>query len=545
MSNILPTEYTPWDNNSATRYLENGLWQNKALSTLLDEAAAQHPERIAVIDQNNQRCYRSLRRRALALATGLKNLGLRPGQKVIVQLPNCVEFAETLFALFYLGAVPIMALPAHRRSELEQFAEISQASAYIGITRWDGFDYRPLAENLRTTTSVKHAILLGDDHLETAYEPLFQHIEEIATPRADNLALLQLSGGTTNVPKLIPRTHNDYLYSVVESAKICQLNEHTVYLSVLPTAHNFPLSSPGLLGVISAGGCVVFSPNGAPETAFELIEKHRVTMTAMVPPLALVWLNAAAANRHDISSLKVLQVGGAKFSAEAAKKVSQVLGCQLQQVFGMAEGLVNYTRLNDPEQWVNNTQGRPISAFDEIRIVDEQDNPVAQGEPGLLLTRGPYTIRGYYRATEHNKRAFTDDGFYRTGDVVSMTADGYIVVEGRDKDQINRGGEKIAAEELENHMLAHGDIHDAAVVGMPDEYLGERTYAYLIANDNASKPPKLGQVRKFLIEKGVADYKLPDRVEYVNEFPKTKFGKVNKQALRMRLNEMFANIASI
>lgn len=192
----------------------------------------------------------------------------------------------------------------------------------------------------------------------------------------------------------------------------------------------------------------------------------------------------------------------------------------------MAEGLVNYTRLNDPEEIIIHTQGRPMSALDEVRVVDEYDNDVKPGEVGSLLTRGPYTIRGYYKAEEHNARSFTKDGFYRTGDLVKVNEQGYIIVEGRDKDQINRGGEKVAAEEVENHLLAHDAVHDVAIVSMPDDYLGERTCAFVIARGQA---PAVSELKRFLRERGIAAYKIPDRIEFIESFPQTGVGKVSKK----------------
>ena len=286
---------------------------------------------------------------------------------------------------------------------------------------------------------------------------------------------------------------------------------------------------PGTFGVLHAGGRVVLARRPSPDEVFPLIEREHVTLAAAVPPLALVWLDAAADTEHDLSSLEVLQVGGAKCSEEVARRVRPVLGAQLQQVFGMAEGLVNYTRLDDPEEVVVTTQGRPISPDDEVLVVDQDLNPVPTGETGLLLTRGPYTIRGYYAADEHNATAFTPDGFYRTGDVVRFTAEGNIVVEGRDKDQINRGGEKVAPDEVENHLLAHPEVHDAAVVSMPDDYLGERTCAFVVPR---GQPPKKRALIKFVRERGLAGYKVPDRVEIVDNFPQTGVGKISKRDLR-------------
>jgi 2,3-dihydroxybenzoate-AMP ligase len=199
--------------------------------------------------------------------------------------------------------------------------------------------------------------------------------------------------------------------------------------------------------------------------------------------------------------------------------------------------LVNYTRFDDDEALIIETQGRAISPHDEIRVVDDDDCDVPVGVSGHLLTRGPYTIRGYYKAEAHNRTAFTADGFYRTGDIVRLLPSGHIVVEGRAKDQINRGGEKLAAEEVENHLLTHASVLDAAVVAMPDAYLGERACAFIVVRDPLSlQPRKCGlELANYLRSLGLAHYKVPDRFEFVSAFPKTGVGKVDKRALRERI----------
>jgi 2,3-dihydroxybenzoate-AMP ligase len=223
-------------------------------------------------------------------------------------------------------------------------------------------------------------------------------------------------------------------------------------------------------------------------------------------------------------------VGGARLADELAYRVRPLLGATLQQVFGMAEGLLNYTRLDDPEDIICTTQGRPICPDDEVRLVDHLDVEVSDGEPGTLLARGPYTPRGYYRAPEHNARAFTPDGWYRSGDICRRTADGNLVVEGRDKDMINRGGEKISAEEVENLVYQVEGVSQVAAVAMPDPELGERVCVYVVALPGASV--SLAEIRRSMEDAGVARFKLPDRLELVTELPTTKVGKIDKKALR-------------
>ncbi|MDA3630610.1 (2,3-dihydroxybenzoyl)adenylate synthase [Saccharopolyspora sp. WRP15-2] len=518
-----------WPPEFADRYRAAGYWRGYTFGQMLRERAAEHPDRIAVVDGERQVSYRALDVRADRLAAGLRETGIGKGDRVVVQLPNIAEFFDVCFALFRLGAVPVFALPSHRLTEVSYFCEFSEAAAYITTDVEAGFDHRELAAEVVAKLPDLRVFIAGEPGEFTALSEVDAEPVELDGPEPGDLAFLQLSGGSTGVPKLIPRTHDDYIYSFRASNEICGVTADTVYLGALPIAHNFPMSSPGTFGVLHAGGRVVLARRPSPDEVFPLIERERVTLAAAVPPLALVWLDAAGSTEHDLSSLEVLQVGGAKCSEEVARRVKPVLGATLQQVFGMAEGLVNYTRLDDPEDVVLTTQGRPISPDDELLVLDNDDNPVPPGGTGHLLTRGPYTIRGYYRAAEHNAKAFTPDGFYRTGDVVRLTAEGNIVVEGRAKDQINRGGEKIAAEEVENHLLAHPAVHDAAVVSMPDDYLGERSCAFVVPRGT---PPKARELIKFVRERGLAAYKVPDRVEFVEQFPQTGVGKVSKRDLR-------------
>lgn len=535
-----PTEPRPsadaptWPAEFAERYRAAGYWRGETFGQMLRSRAERHPDRIAVVDPagaGRRWSYAELDDRADRLAAGLLAAGVGRGDRVVVQLPNVAEFFETVFALFRIGALPVFALPAHRDTEITHFCAFSEAVAYVIPDAHDGYDYRELASRVRARTpTLRHVFVAGAPGEHTPLAEVPRDPVPHDGPGAGDLAFLQLSGGSTGVPKLIPRTHDDYLYSVRASNEVCAVDEHTVHLIVLPAAHNFPLSSPGSLGTLAAGGRIVLCPRPDPDTAFPLIEREGVTLTGLVPPLALAWTEAAAATPYDLSSLEVLLVGGAKLSEAAARRVRPALGCTLQQVFGMAEGLVNYTRLDDEEETVVTTQGRPLSPDDEIRIVDDEDRDVVPGETGHLLTRGPYTIRGYWRAPEHNARSFTEDGFYRTGDLVRMTGSGHLVVEGRAKDQINRGGEKIAAEEVENIILGHPAVHDVSVVAVPDDYLGERTCAYVILRRGADL--RAAALRRFVRQRGLAAYKVPDRVEFVDVFPHTGVGKVSKKALR-------------
>jgi 2,3-dihydroxybenzoate-AMP ligase len=522
--------FTGWPKEFADRYRERGHWRGRTLGSLLRERATATPDAVAVVDGQRRWTYCELDRRADRLAAGLYGLGLAPGDRVVVHLPNIAEFLELSFALFRLGAVPVMALPAHREAEIGHLVALSEAVAYVVPDTHLGFDHRPLARAVRDRSpGLRHILVVGDAQEFTSLASLATD-PRLSLPELDpsDVALLLLSGGTTGAPKLIPRTHDDYFYNAAASADVTGLAADTRYLAALPVAHNFPLACPGLIGTLHAGGTVVMCPNPSPDAAFPLIAEERVTVTALVPSLALLWLEAAEWAADDLGSLELLQVGGSRLKAETARRIAPELGCRLQQVFGMAEGLLCYTRPDDPDELVADTQGRPLSDEDEIRIVGADDRDVADGELGELLVRGPYTLRGYYNAAEHNAKAFTENGFYRSGDLVRRLPSGHLVVEGRIKDVINRGGEKVPVEEVENHLLAHPAVHDAAVVGLPDASLGERSCACVVPRGT---PPTRADLTAHLTARGLAAYKIPDEVRALTSFPRTALGKVDKAAL--------------
>jgi 2,3-dihydroxybenzoate-AMP ligase len=530
------TDRPSWPPEAAERYRKRQYWRGETFGRQLRRWAAQWAEREAVVDDRIRLTYAALDAAADRMAGGLHELGLRRGDRVVVQLPNSADFLVLWFALTRTGVIPVHAQPGHRESEITHLARTSEAVAYVLPDRHARFDHRPLGDAVRAEVpSVEHLIVAGEPGpgqlalADLADGPALEPGEE---PEPDDIALLLLSGGTTGAPKLIPRTHDDYAYNARAAAEICAMGPDSVYLAVLPIAFNFTMSCPGVLGTLAVGGTVVVAPSPDPGVAFPLIEREKVTITALNPPLAPYWMEEAGAGGHDLSSLEVVQIGSARLADDVARRVEPALGARLQQVFGMAEGLLCLTHLDDPDELRHTTQGRPISPDDEVRVVDGQDRPVAPGEPGELLTRGPYTLRGYYRAAEHNARAFTSDGWYRTGDLVRQLPSGHLAVVGRAKDQINRGGEKIAATEVEGHLLAHPAITGAALVGAPDPRWGERSVAFLVCRDAA---PSRRELAAFLRERGVAAYKHPDQVEPIDGFPFTAVGKIDKNALRARL----------
>lgn len=529
MKNDLLNGFVPRDEVQNQHYEQHSLWHHRPLWSIIEDKAKETPDLIAVSDVDGSLTYSELLIEADRVAAGLLGDGLVAGDRVVFQWPNEVQFTKVFFGILRAGLVPVMALPAHGFNEIVHFIQTAGAKAYI-TTDIDG-----ATERLQTKAHVKQeastlvkfyccGTSAQHDALPTSDISAFSPPEI----NPEHPALFLVSGGTTGLPKLIPRTHNDYYYNASCSAQTCELNSQDTYLVVLPAAHNFPLACPGILGTLSVGGHVVFASHSSPDHCFQLIENHAVTATALVPALAQVWAMATQWESADTSSLKLLQVGGSKLSPTDARSVIESFPGALQQVFGMAEGLLCYTRSGDDEETIINTQGRPMSPFDEIRIVDSQGSDVASGCDGELWVRGPYTLRGYYRADSHNSRAFTIDGFYRSGDRVCRQSDGSLVVTGRIKDVVNRGGETIATDEIEEMLLTHPSIRHVAVVPVPDKGLGERVGAAIVCN---GAPLELHELREYLLKKGMAAYKLPERVQVLKSLPITAVGKIDKKSI--------------
>lgn len=535
----------------ARRYRQAGYWAGESLDAALLARLEREPvDRPALVAEEygaGQTVHCGELRTAVSrLAGHLRELGIGRSDRVVLQLGNEPLFVVLLLALWRVGATAVMALPSYGQHELRHVLTASDAVAIAVSNRSHRAGQLAAVRAVRTDLpGLRTVLTVGEvtdrraaeidllDLLDPTAEPATA-LADRGPARPDDLALLLMSGGTTGPAKLIPRTHDDYLYNIRVSSQICGVDDRIVYGAVLPVAHNFALGCPGILGALLHGGQAVFVARPDPASVVHALDAHGATITSAVPTLAMQIADAAAAQGSRLSRLRLLQVGGARLSADGARFIRSTVDCSLQQVYGMAEGLLNFTRLDDPDDVVASTQGRPASAGDEIRIVDPSGADVPDGQLGELWARGPYTIAGYFRATATDTRAtHTPDGFYRTGDLVRRHPSGNLVVEGRLKDVINRAGEKISAAELENMVLTHPAVRDAAAVAAPDTSVGESVCVFVVPHEGTA--PTLRELRAFLTGRGIARYKLPERLEVVPALPVTAVGKPDKAALRRRL----------
>jgi len=522
----------PFPPEFAKRYREKGYWQDKSLAEEFAVVFRKYANRLALIDGEREYTYADINRITDNLALNLLELGLKPLDRVVPALPNIAEFVMLYFALQKISGIPIAALVTHRFAEINQFVELSGATTVVYPERQSDFEFEPMIKRVQAQNPhLKFAISLPKLK-ELIAQPAKLPKSELAKIKIDptDPCIFQLSGGTTGIPKLIPRTHNDYAYNSKTAAPVCGVTGDSVLLLALPIAHNLPLACPGIQGYFFQGGKVVLSATTRPEEMFKLIEKHKVTHIKVVPALLIRLINDPAIARFDLSSVKIIQSGGQRMQPEVRLKTHQLIPSSfVQENFGMSEGMLFFVRLDDPQEVKLETCGRPICPDDEVLLLDEDDRPVPEGGVGELTCRGPYTLRGYFGVPEYNAKQFTRDGFYRSGDLMRKHPSGNYIVEGRKKDLINRGGEKISCEEVENLILMHPAVQNVACVPVPDPNLGEKMCACLVLKPG--KQVELPELVDFLKGKEIAKFKLPERLLVVDDFPVSTFGKVSKKAL--------------
>jgi len=533
--------FVPFPDEYVRKYREKGYWEDRTLADTFSEVCERYANRVAVCNATTEVTYAQLDHRARNLALNLLDTGLKPGDIVVLQLGNVLEFVYAYFALLKIGVRPILALHTHRYRELKQFAQISHAVAMFTANRAKDCDFADIVNRIEAEChALKLKFMLGK--VTEGFHSLAELIETRAKRNPSELeaiqktidpcepALFLLSGGTTGIPKLIPRSHNDYVCNSKLAVKHTGVNEDSVLLAVLPIAHNLPLACPGLQGFMLQGARVVLHTSTRAQQVFELVQKYRVTHIHLVPALLIMWMHDPLVKEYDLTSILVIQSGGQRLQPETRLLTERLLvNCTVQENFGMAEGTLKFVRLNDPPDVRLETVGRPVCEDDEVMLLDENDESVKFGSVGEFCARGPYTLRGYFNAPKHNRRAFTPSGFYRSGDLMRQHPSGNYMVEGRKKDLINRGGEKISAEEIENLILGHPKVQNAACVAMPDPVLGERICAYVILRDDQQL--ELEELKETLLRHEIAKFKLPERLEVVDEFPLSTFGKVSKKDL--------------
>ncbi|GAB2968061.1 AMP-binding protein [Amycolatopsis acidiphila] len=536
----------------ADRYRAAGLWRGRTIAQEFRAVADRFPGRPAVTGPEGVLTYAELDRQADRIAVGLRNLGVRPGDRVLLQLTNQTATVLVWYGLMKAGAVPVATLALHRRHEIVSIARQCEPVAHVIEPAFPGHDLRKLAAEVQLEVpSMRLLVTLGcpaPDAGETTMESLVDSEVDDASARvivdeiqaglsAEDIGVLQLSGGTTSVPKLIPRLHTEYWYNSRAWADAMEIGADSCTAHLLPVVHNAGIVC-ALHAAHSVGGCFATCLPDAAQ--FKSIARSQpITHMLLTRPIVRL-VESDPELRELLRSLRVIAWADRAIPDSVIEEYESD-SCRVVGMFGMGEGLCMIAPAGAPPELAHTTQGTPITEYDEVRVLESgSEEPVPPGERGELCVRGPYTIRGYFRAPERNAEAFTSDGLYRTGDIVcEVRHEGrsYYRLEDRIKDLINRGGEKINAEEVELVLLRHPAVERAAVVAMPDERLGERSCAFLVAREGMTLPG-LAETKRYFDEQGVAKFKWPERVEHRTQLPLTNIHKVNKAVLRQEIREI-------
>lgn len=524
------------------RYVDAGILTDETLASAFTAVVRRFPDRTALAELDWSCTYAELDILSDRAAAALLRLGLEPLNRVIFQMTNSKEMVISVIACFKAGLIPICTLAAHRHLEIGYIGNHAGARAHIVHSDDAKFDYVAFSRQLREhIPTLRHTIIArGDRHGEAGFHHLNDLIAQEDAVDARwrvrkidldpfQVALFQLSGGTTGVPKIIPRFHNEYLYTIRTVIDFHQLDHSTVAFTPNPMMHNAPMACVWAPALFS-GGEVAISGSLDAATIGPLLAQRRPNWLMIPAPILLRLKESGWFERLDFTHVKGFS------TASGAAKVRDILGgAPTWPLFGMTEGLLCYCNASDPDEARYGTVGRPLSDYDDIQIfAPDAEAPAPEGEIGELVIRGPCTIRGYYDAQERNETAFTRDGYYRSGDLMRIRQiDGrrYLIFEGRVKDVIDRGGEKINCEEVERVAIGHPAISAVAIIGMPDKSYGERICAFVILATDAS-PLSKADLCAFLEAQGLAKFKWPERIEVVREFPTTSSGKLSKPRLR-------------
>ncbi|MDZ4247625.1 MAG: AMP-binding protein, partial [Dehalococcoidia bacterium] len=459
-------DWHPFSREEIHEYVSKDIWSNLTFGDILDRNAAGIPDRIAVIDDSKAVTWGEMKEKSDRLALHFLKLGLKYGDFVVLISPNIVEFYFILFGLARIGVIPVMCLPRHRKMEVSHMVVLHDARAII-VPSGERFDFTTMVNEFRKESpTLEFFFTLGGSPVEgwlSIEQLLKKEIEKDYPgdylagfkPDPNDIVVEQLSGGTTGLPKGIPRTHNDYIMIWDYVGRKEGNTDETVTLCIPPVSHNMALSD--VAGpMFFRGGKVVITKSTRPEDHFKIIEKNRVTAVDLVPVLLSYWMESEdLLKKYDLSSLKILCTGAQKVKPELILWSMKKLGVQFCNTFGMTELPDLATRWDSPVEAQLNTVGYPAitDSCVEIKLVDDDNNEVAPGEIGEMVMKGPLAFKGYFRNPEENAKSFDKDGFFHSGDLMSLRPDGYYVVEGRKKDMIIRGGENVYPEPVEGWLM--------------------------------------------------------------------------------------------
>ncbi|HAX4907881.1 TPA: medium-chain fatty-acid--CoA ligase [Escherichia coli] len=518
-------------------YRQQGLWGDASLADYWQQTARAMPDKIAVVDNHGASyTYSALDHAASCLANWMLAKGIESGDRIAFQLPGWCEFTVIYLACLKIGAVSVPLLPSWREAELVWVLNKCQAKMFFAPTLFK--QTRPVDLILPLQNQLPQLQqIVGVDKLAPATSSLSLSqiiadntpLTTAITTHGDELAAVLFTSGTEGLPKGVMLTHNNILASERAYCARLNLTWQDVFMMPAPLGHAtgflHGVTAPFLIGARS-----VLLDIFTPDACLALLEQQRCTCLLGATPFVYDLLNVLEKQPADLSALRFFLCGGTTIPKKVARECQQ-LGIKLLSVYGSTESSPHaVVNLDDPLSRFMHTDGYAAAGV-EIKVVDDARKTLPPGCEGEEASRGPNVFMGYFDEPELTARALDEEGWYYSGDLCRMDEAGYIKITGRKKDIIVRGGENISSREVEDILLQHPKIHDACVVAMPDERLGERSCAYVVL-----KAPhhslSLEEVVAFFSRKRVAKYKYPEHIVVIEKLPRTASGKIQKFLLR-------------
>ncbi|ENA2707823.1 medium-chain fatty-acid--CoA ligase [Escherichia coli] len=518
-------------------YRQQGLWGDASLVDYWQQTARAMPDKIAVVDNHGASyTYSALDHAASCLANWMLAKGIESGDRIAFQLPGWCEFTVIYLACLKIGAISVPLLPSWREAELVWVLNKCQAKMFFAPTLFK--QTRPVDLILPLQNQLPQLQqIVGVDKLAPATSSLSlsqiiadnTSLTTAITTHGDELAAVLFTSGTEGLPKGVMLTHNNILASERAYCVRLNLTWQDVFMMPAPLGHAtgflHGVTAPFLIGARS-----VLLDIFTPDACLALLEQQRCTCMLGATPFVYDLLNVLEKQPADLSALRFFLCGGTTIPKKVARECQQ-LGIKLLSVYGSTESSPHaVVNLDDPLSRFMHTDGYAAAGV-EIKVVDDARKTLPPGCEGEEASRGPNVFMGYFDEPELTARALDEEGWYYSGDLCRMDEAGYIKITGRKKDIIVRGGENISSREVEDILLQHPKIHDACVVAMPDERLGERSCAYVVL-----KAPhhslSLEEVVAFFSRKRVAKYKYPEHIVVIEKLPRTASGKIQKFLLR-------------
>ena len=533
--------FNPYKPEDIERYTKYRWWLGITWGDMLDKGSDLYPRKEILVDDTTRFTYRELRENIDRLAIGFIELGIKPRDFVLLQMPNWHEFVIAFYALQKAGAIVVLLVTRHGITEIDYLSNLTNPVAWIGPPNYKKIEYLPMVKKLMGKHGeLKYIISVRDPGNKDfiSMEKLIEDskltkvsLEALAARRPDpmEISIILPTGGTTGLPKAVPRTHNDYIASVEYHTKAWEITSEDTLLTSAPVGHAQAIHNCVGGAFFNYARYVITDSTNA-EDLCRVIEREKVTAFPTVPSIAQRIIELPNLKDYDLSSLKKLYAGGAPSTPELIKSVYEKLGCKYVNTLGSSEGPASMTRLDYDFNAISATVGRSDCPYTQIRIIDQYGNEVPPGKEGELTMKGPNIFNGYFKSPEDNRKVFTADGFFKTGDLAKIDDNGNIIITGRIKETILRGGETISAIGIEHLISSHPAVAEVAVLGMPDKALGERICAYIKLKPGATLT--FDELIIYLKGTGASVLQLPERVEFIESMPLTNIGKIDKKVLK-------------